>query len=66
MAKDIKVLEQSSLSNKICVIIGTRPGIVMFAPILHELIKLKLDHFIIHTGQHYSPNKYGFSIFCRS
>ena len=32
------------------------PGIVMFAPIIHALRDKGIPHFIIHSGQHYSPN----------
>ena len=53
---DVKVLEKGSLSKKVAVVVGTRPGIVMFAPIIHELERREVDHFVIHTGQHYSPN----------
>ena len=53
---DVKVFHADALSNKIAVIVGTRPGIVMFAPIIHELERQGLDYFVIHTGQHYSPN----------
>ncbi len=28
----------------------------MFAPIIHELRSRQVPHFVIHTGQHYSPN----------
>jgi UDP-N-acetylglucosamine 2-epimerase (non-hydrolysing) len=28
----------------------------MFAPIIHEFNRRSLAHFVIHTGQHYSPN----------
>jgi UDP-N-acetylglucosamine 2-epimerase (non-hydrolysing) len=36
--------------------VGTRPGIIMLAPIIHELRRRQCPHFVIHTGQHYSPN----------
>lgn len=51
-----KVFLKKELAEKVTVIVGTRPGIVMFAPIIHELRRRKLEHLIIHTGQHYSPN----------
>ena len=53
---DKKILTEEELSSSIAVVVGTRPGIVMFAPIIHELRARKLDFFVIHTGQHYSPN----------
>ena len=56
MGGEIKVLEANSLKRLAAVIIGTRPGIVMFAPIIHELVRRRLPYLVIHSGQHYSPN----------
>ena len=56
MKSDVKVLDKKSLNNEIVVVVGTRPGIVMLAPIIHELIKREVPYFVLHTGQHYSPN----------
>jgi UDP-N-acetylglucosamine 2-epimerase (non-hydrolysing) len=56
MSKEIKVLAPEHLKRKVAVVVGTRPGIIMFAPIIHELRKRQMPHFVIHTGQHYSPN----------
>jgi UDP-N-acetylglucosamine 2-epimerase (non-hydrolysing) len=53
---DIKVFHREYLNKKAGVVVGTRPGIVMFAPIIHELRNRQAPHFVIHTGQHYSPN----------
>jgi UDP-N-acetylglucosamine 2-epimerase (non-hydrolysing) len=39
---------------KICVILGTRPEIIKMAPVVRELHRRNIDHFMIHTGQHYS------------
>jgi UDP-N-acetylglucosamine 2-epimerase (non-hydrolysing) len=50
----VKVLNLDQLEAKICVVIGTRPGIVMFSPIIRELERTGCDFFVIHTGQHYS------------
>lgn len=41
---------------KICLILGTRPEIIKFSPIIRECERLGLDYFILHTGQHYSYN----------
>ena len=41
---------------KISIILGTRPEIVKFSPIIRECVRLSLDFFILHTGQHYSYN----------
>jgi len=41
---------------KVSVVLGTRPEIIKFSPIIRECEKQKLDYFILHTGQHYSYN----------
>ena len=41
---------------KIAIILGTRPEIIKFSPIIRQCIRLDLDFFIVHTGQHYSYN----------
>jgi UDP-N-acetylglucosamine 2-epimerase (non-hydrolysing) len=41
---------------RISIILGTRPEIVKFSPIIRECEHLGLDYFVIHTGQHYSYN----------
>lgn len=41
---------------KISIILGTRPEIVKFSPIIRECERLHLDYFILHSGQHYSYN----------
>ena len=38
----------------IAIILGTRPEIIKFSPIIRECESLDLDYFILHTGQHYS------------
>ncbi|PIR12982.1 UDP-N-acetylglucosamine 2-epimerase (non-hydrolyzing) [Candidatus Falkowbacteria bacterium CG11_big_fil_rev_8_21_14_0_20_39_10] len=39
---------------KIALILGTRPEIIKLAPIIKELERRNIDHFVLHTGQHYS------------
>jgi len=39
---------------KVSIILGTRPEIIKFSPIILEFERLKLDYFILHSGQHYS------------
>ena len=41
---------------KVSVILGTRPEIIKFSPIICEFERLGLDYFILHSGQHYSYN----------
>lgn len=36
------------------VILGTRPEIIKMAPVIRECQRRGLDHFVLHTGQHYS------------
>jgi len=54
MSAQLKILTE--LEDKVAVVIGTRPGIVMFSPIVRELEKRGVPFFMVHTGQHYSPN----------
>ncbi len=56
MLPEIKSLNAADLAPEIGIAIGTRPGIVMMAPIIHQLRCRAVRHFVIHTGQHYSPN----------
>jgi UDP-N-acetylglucosamine 2-epimerase (non-hydrolysing) len=41
---------------KIAIVLGTRPEIIKFSPIIRECERLALDFFVLHTGQHYSYN----------
>jgi len=41
---------------RISIILGTRPEIIKFSPIIRVCERLGLDYFILHTGQHYSYN----------
>ncbi|MCK4257143.1 UDP-N-acetylglucosamine 2-epimerase, partial [candidate division WOR-3 bacterium] len=52
--QELKVLREEELEDKVCVVVGTRPGIIKFSPIMRELERRGKDFFIIHTGQHYS------------
>jgi len=40
---------------KLAIVVGTRPEIIKMAPIIRECEKNNIDFFILHTGQHYSP-----------
>jgi UDP-N-acetylglucosamine 2-epimerase (non-hydrolysing) len=53
---DKKFLTNESMENLVSVVVGTRPGIIMLAPIIHELKSRGVPYFVIHTGQHYSPH----------
>jgi UDP-N-acetylglucosamine 2-epimerase (non-hydrolysing) len=53
---EIKSLNEADRAPEIGVVLGTRPGIVMMSPIIHELRYRALPHFVLHTGQHYSEN----------
>ena len=39
---------------KTAIILGTRPEIIKMSPIIRECEKQGIDHYILHTGQHYS------------
>jgi UDP-N-acetylglucosamine 2-epimerase (non-hydrolysing) len=41
---------------KISIVLGTRPEIIKFSPIIREFIQHRGNFFILHTGQHYSYN----------
>ena len=41
---------------KLGIILGTRPEIIKMSPIIRCCEKNKIDHFVLHTGQHYSYN----------
>jgi UDP-N-acetylglucosamine 2-epimerase (non-hydrolysing) len=51
-----KILRKQDLQPSIGVVVGTRPGIIKFSPVIRELANRGADFFIIHTGQHYSYN----------
>jgi UDP-N-acetylglucosamine 2-epimerase (non-hydrolysing) len=38
---------------RICNVVGARPNFMKIAPIVHEMKKRKMPHFVVHTGQHY-------------
>lgn len=50
----LKTFDRSALSPKICVVLGTRPGIVKMSPIIRALTVQEASFFCVHTGQHYS------------
>ena len=50
----LKVLDKKHLSDSVCVIVGTRPGIIKMSPIIKELGWRQIPFFTLHTGQHYS------------
>ena len=39
---------------KICIVLGTRPEIIKFSPVIRVCESLGLEYYILHTGQHYS------------
>jgi len=41
---------------KTAIILGTRPEIIKMSPVVREYDRLRLNYFILHTGQHYSYN----------
>lgn len=41
---------------KTCIVLGTRPEIIKFSPVIREFERLDLDYHILHTNQHYSYN----------
>ncbi len=41
---------------KVAMVLGTRPEIIKMSPVIREFDKRGVEHFILHTGQHYSYN----------
>ena len=41
---------------RLCIALGTRPEIVKCAPLLWLFERQHLDHFVVHSGQHYSAS----------
>ena len=39
---------------KTAIILGTRPEIIKMSPIIRECARQGINHYILHTGQHYS------------
>ena len=52
----VKVMDKKDLTDEIAVIVGTRPGIIKFSPVIRALQDRDIPFFVIHTGQHYSSN----------
>ena len=48
MGNAIKVIDKNCFSEKLAVVVGTRPGIVMFAPIIQELDRTGTPYFNSH------------------
>ncbi|MDO8601335.1 MAG: UDP-N-acetylglucosamine 2-epimerase (non-hydrolyzing) [bacterium] len=44
------------MKKRVAIVLGTRPEIIKMSPIIHACQKRGIDFFILHTGQHYSPN----------
>ena len=40
---------------KIAIVLGTRPEIIKMSPIVRACVRRGIDFFILHTGQHYTP-----------
>jgi len=52
----LKILTRAELKDEVAVVVGTRPGIIKFSPVIKKLEEFNIPFFIIHTGQHYSYN----------
>jgi UDP-N-acetylglucosamine 2-epimerase (non-hydrolysing) len=44
----------SLIPNLIACVVGTRPNFVKMSPVIQELQRRGLPHFLVHTGQHYN------------
>lgn len=38
---------------KVLSVVGTRPNFVKMAPVVREILRRKIQHVLVHTGQHY-------------
>jgi UDP-N-acetylglucosamine 2-epimerase (non-hydrolysing) len=56
MSMASKFISEERQEPLVGITIGTRPGIIMLAPVIHELRRRQCPYFVIHAGQHYSPN----------
>ena len=50
------MMAEPGRDGEIGIITGTRPGIIMAAPVIRECLVRGTPHFVIHSDQHYSPN----------
>jgi UDP-N-acetylglucosamine 2-epimerase (non-hydrolysing) len=41
---------------KVAIVLGTRPEIIKFSPVIREFERAGVDYYVLHTGQHYSYN----------
>jgi UDP-N-acetylglucosamine 2-epimerase (non-hydrolysing) len=41
---------------KIAIVLGTRPEIIKFSPVIRLFERAGVDYYVLHTGQHYSYN----------
>ena len=53
---DIKFVPRQQQARTVCVVVGTRPGIIKMCPVIRELANRNIPHFLMHAGQHYSYN----------
>jgi len=44
------------IGMRVFFVLGTRPEIIKIAPVIHECENRNIEHFVLHTGQHYSDN----------
>ncbi|HWZ85059.1 MAG TPA: UDP-N-acetylglucosamine 2-epimerase (non-hydrolyzing) [Thermoanaerobaculia bacterium] len=40
----------------ICSVVGARPNFMKMAPVVEEILKRRIPHLFVHTGQHYDDN----------
>lgn len=52
----LKRLYETELTDKVAIIMGTRPGIIKMSPLVKEFTRRGVENVLIHTGQHYSAS----------
>ena len=49
-----RVGKDRGMTQRIAIVLGTRPEIIKMSPLIRDCNKKGLDYFIVHTRQHYS------------
>lgn len=49
-------MSAQSTPTNIVIVLGTRPEIIKFAPVIRECLDRDVPFTLVHTGQHYSPD----------
>lgn len=56
VARVTDIPSSGDCSQTVCVIVGTRPGIIKQSPLIRALERRGEPYMVVHSGQHYSPD----------